>query len=370
MSKIFLSYRRQDSAGISGRIYDRLVKRFGAKAIFMDIDSVPSGVDFRSHVRSALTECEVMLVVIGRDWEGNDVDRRRIDDPDDFVRIEVEAALERALPVIPIVVDRAKMPGKTDLPNTLQRLAYLNGIFLDQGRLFHHQANQLIESIELLLKRQRLGNWVSALRAEWADIAAQRRKIAAAKKAERTANAARRREIAEAEQAERVKIATLNWNNTYDVFISYASKDRTQGDEVYEDLLSQGIRVMRSKRPENVYAVGNVRVNRCFLLLLSKNTLRSRRVVGEVLDAIDARMKRKINRIIVFRLDADADARVLASNFGLTAEINKATGDWHSDIPSLHSALLPAPKTTRSDNRFLIVIFATLLAIILIWLTT
>jgi hypothetical protein len=345
MPKIFLSYRRQDSAGISGRIYDRLAKRFGAKAIFMDIDSIPSGVDFRSYVRSALIECEVVLVVIGRDWEGNGPDRRRIDDPDDFVRIEVETALERALPVIPIVIDRVKMLAKADLPTTLEGLAFLNGVFLDQGRHFHHQTGELIASIERLLKRRSPVGWISAKKAAWLTYAARRREIANAKKAARSAKVARRREIAASEKAERVNVAALDWNITNDVFISYAEEDRAQCDVIFEKLTCHGIRAMRSKNSTIVHkddrtaTVGHVRVERCFLLLLSKNTFRSAKVSNELRSAIEARNKRQISRLRIFRLDDDDSALRTASSFGLNDVINRVEGSWVDDYGYLLGAL-------------------------------
>ena len=153
MSRIFLSYRRQDSAGAAGRIYDRLRAHFGDDAIFMDIDAIPFGLDFREHIRSALDDCGVVLAVIGRRWAGETGAPRRIDDPRDFVRIEIESALERNLPVIPILIDRAQMPGEADLPPSLARLAYRNAIDLDQGRDFHHHVDRLIKGIERLLRQ-------------------------------------------------------------------------------------------------------------------------------------------------------------------------------------------------------------------------
>jgi len=96
MSKIFLSYRRQDTAGIAGRIYDRLRAHFGNDAIFMDIDNIPFGVDFRVHLDAAVGQCHVFLAVIGTKWAGETGAHRRLDDPKDFVRIEIESALRKA----------------------------------------------------------------------------------------------------------------------------------------------------------------------------------------------------------------------------------------------------------------------------------
>ena len=133
MAKIFLSYRRQDSAGVAGRIYDRLRAHFGKDAVFMDIDSIPFGADFREHIDAAVGQCDVVLAVIGTKWAGETNGHRRLDDPRDFVRIELESALHRNLPVIPILIDHARMPGEADLPPSLARLAFRNAIDVDQG---------------------------------------------------------------------------------------------------------------------------------------------------------------------------------------------------------------------------------------------
>jgi formylglycine-generating enzyme required for sulfatase activity len=152
MSKIFLSYRRLDSAGVAGRIYDRLRAHFGGDAIFMDIDTIPFGLDFREYIRSAIDQCGVLLAVIGPNWAGEAGAPRRIDDPRDFVRIEVESALDRNLPVVPILIDRTRMPGEPDLPPSLAPLAYRNAIEMDQGRDFHHHVDRLIKGIEYHLR--------------------------------------------------------------------------------------------------------------------------------------------------------------------------------------------------------------------------
>jgi len=148
MSKIFLSYRRDDSAGIAGRIYDRLRAHFGSDAVFMDIDNIPFGVDFREHIDTAVGQCNVVLAVIGTKWAGETDAHRRLDDPKDFVRIELESALHRDLPVIPILIGHARMPAEADLPPSLTRLAFRNAIDVDQGRDFDHHVDRLIRGIE------------------------------------------------------------------------------------------------------------------------------------------------------------------------------------------------------------------------------
>jgi uncharacterized protein len=128
--KTFISYRRDDSAADSGRIYDRLLPQYGRENVFKDVDAIPLGVDFRRVLTDEVAKCDVMLVVIGRWWVGIADARghRRLGDPNDFVRIEVEAALARNIPAIPILVQNAPMPQAQDLPSSLAPLAYRNSI--------------------------------------------------------------------------------------------------------------------------------------------------------------------------------------------------------------------------------------------------
>jgi len=153
MATIFLSYRRQDSAGVAGRIYDRLRDHFGNDAVVMDIVSIPFGVDFREYINTEVARCDVLLAVIGPKWLGKTGARRRLDDPRDFVRIEIEAALQRNIPVIPVRIDRRRMPTEADLPPSLSPLAFRNAIEVDQGRDFHVHVDRLIRGIELHLGR-------------------------------------------------------------------------------------------------------------------------------------------------------------------------------------------------------------------------
>ena len=112
MSGIFVSYRRSDSEAHTGRIYDRLASGFGKEKIFKDVDSIPVGADFRSHLNAIVSQCQAALIVVGTRWVDarDEAGARRLDDPDDFVRIEVEAALARGIPVIPVLVANATMP--------------------------------------------------------------------------------------------------------------------------------------------------------------------------------------------------------------------------------------------------------------------
>ncbi len=149
MAKIFLSYRRQDSAAMTGRISDRLRAHFGSDAVFMDIDNIPFGVNFRKHIDAAVRQCDVFLAVIGTKWAGESDTHRRLNDPGDVVRIELESALRRDIPVIPVLIDHAKMPCEADLSPSLAVLADFNALDVDHGRDFHHHVDLLIKGIEL-----------------------------------------------------------------------------------------------------------------------------------------------------------------------------------------------------------------------------
>jgi len=145
VGKIFISYRREDSTDAAGRVYDRLVTQFGKANVFKDVDDIPLGRDFREALRDAVGECDIMLVVIGHQWlTATDEQGRRLDNPGDFVRIEVEAALTRDIPVIPVLVQGAGVPRERDLPSTLAQLAYRNGLPVRSDPHFHGDMNLLI----------------------------------------------------------------------------------------------------------------------------------------------------------------------------------------------------------------------------------
>ena len=145
---IAISYRREDSTSITGRVYDRLQSEFGKPNVFMDFDSIPYGVDFREHITKTLDRAKVVVVMIGPDWMGQRSRKvRRIDDPTDFVRLEVACALQRKIPIIPVLVNNAKMPAADALPKDIAELAFRNGLVLDSGIDFHHHTDRLIAGI-------------------------------------------------------------------------------------------------------------------------------------------------------------------------------------------------------------------------------
>jgi len=150
---VFISYRRQDSQHITGRIYDRLLATFGRESVFKDVDSIPLGRDFREHLREQVGHCAVLVAVIGRNWNPTTASgQQRLNDPRDHLRIEIESALDRHIPVIPVLVDGIEMPAEDELPPSLAPLAYHNGISVRPDPDFHHDADRLVRGIEQLLK--------------------------------------------------------------------------------------------------------------------------------------------------------------------------------------------------------------------------
>jgi TIR domain len=149
---IAISYRREDTAPIAGRIYDRLQSIFGRDQVFLDFDSIPFGVDFRTHISESLNRCDTLLVIIGPHWSGASPDgSRRIDDPTDFVRAEVAQALARNIRVIPLLIDRTEMPSSSSLPEDLKSLAFCNALRVDSGADFHHHIDRLCSSLQTTL---------------------------------------------------------------------------------------------------------------------------------------------------------------------------------------------------------------------------
>ena len=154
--RIFISYRRQDSAYPAGWLYDRLAARFGPEQIFKDIDSIELGDDFVDTITNAVGSCDILLALIGQEWldiAGAD-GMRRLDDPDDFVRLEIEAALERKVLLIPILVDGAEMPRGDELPASIAALVRRHALELSPNR-FRADTDRLLETMDRTLTGMR-----------------------------------------------------------------------------------------------------------------------------------------------------------------------------------------------------------------------
>jgi len=144
-SRIFISYRRDETAYPASWLYDRLKAQFGTAQIFKDVDNIRPGDDFVDRITSAVGSCDVLLAVIGPQWATvtDTLGRRRIDDPDDFVRLEVETALNRNVRVIPLLVDHAEMPNGSELPEPLAPLVRKHALELSPSH-FTRDAEELV----------------------------------------------------------------------------------------------------------------------------------------------------------------------------------------------------------------------------------
>jgi hypothetical protein len=149
---IFISYRRQEASHLAGRLYDRLADRFGAELVFMDVATIDLGVDFAEVITRAVGTCQVLLAVIGPHWVtvADEAGRPRLRDPSDIVRLEVQAALERGVRVIPILIEGAVMPRQRDLPRPLAGLARRNALTM-RHESFRYDADRLVAAIERVL---------------------------------------------------------------------------------------------------------------------------------------------------------------------------------------------------------------------------
>lgn len=154
-SGIFVCYRREDSSGHAGRLSDRLVEHFGKDRIFMDIDTIEPGEDFVTVIENAVGSCEILIAIIGRHWLSSTGESPGwLDNPNDFVRLEITTALSRDIRVIPVLVQRASMPKPKDLPADLAKLTRRNAVELSDLR-WQNDVDQLISVMEkVLVKRE------------------------------------------------------------------------------------------------------------------------------------------------------------------------------------------------------------------------
>jgi TIR domain len=151
--RIFLNYRREDTRGYAGRLYDRLSNRFGEDRIFRDVDAIPPGIDYLEYVDRVVGQCDVMLVLIGETWSSvkDARGRRRLDDPRDLVRLEIAAGLERNIPVIPVLMQGASMPIEEDLPDQIQSLARRNALEMSD-RHWNYDWDRLTQALDQLTR--------------------------------------------------------------------------------------------------------------------------------------------------------------------------------------------------------------------------
>ncbi|MCB1936650.1 MAG: toll/interleukin-1 receptor domain-containing protein, partial [Nitrosomonas sp.] len=151
MSTLFISYRREDSSGYAINLYDRLASHFGRDHVFMDIDQIKPGEDFHDVIHDKLKSVEVAVVLIGKHWLNIPGETgRRLDNPDDWVRLEIATLLERKIRVIPVLVGGATMPKSTELPECMQPLARRQTHEISDNR-FHADVDRLTQVLETMV---------------------------------------------------------------------------------------------------------------------------------------------------------------------------------------------------------------------------
>ena len=160
MAHFFISYRRADSQQIVGRVHEKLADYFGEDAVFLDVQDIPSGVDFRTHIQGILSECDAVLVLIGARWLG----AFEAKGDNDHLLVEIEEALMRAVPLIPVLIGETRMPSESALPVSIAQLAYRNAIALDLTREFDLDMARLIKNLDSLrasriLERQQFADY-------------------------------------------------------------------------------------------------------------------------------------------------------------------------------------------------------------------
>src|SRR4051794_2513939 len=164
---VFISYRREDSQGAAGRLFDRLTDHFDRERIFIDVEAIEPGIDFVVALDHQVSRCGAFIAVIGPGWLNarNADGHRRLDDPSDFVRVEIESALKRDIRVIPVLVDGASMPRASELPPSLEPLSRRNALEIAHHR-FAADCDRLADAI-----RRALG--IELPSATWSGMAPQ-----------------------------------------------------------------------------------------------------------------------------------------------------------------------------------------------------
>lgn len=162
MSQVFISYRRQDASGHAGRLQERLKAELGKKGIFVDVASVDPGANFEDAIARAIGESKALIAVIGTEWISakDENGRRRLDDPDDYVRVELEQAFGRNIKVIPALVRGAEMPRADQLPESLRKLSQIQALELRDTR-WDDDVNALLKTVSgpSWIRRLRRHKW-------------------------------------------------------------------------------------------------------------------------------------------------------------------------------------------------------------------
>lgn len=284
MPNIFISYRRDDSLWIAGRMLDRLCSEFGSDSVFMDVDAIPLGMDFRRALEIAVHKADLMLVLIGRDWAGTrDHDgQRRIDDPNDFVRMEVEYALQSQMTIIPVLVDGANMPSPGEVPASLRQLLFRNSVTISREN-FGPDCDKLIRGLRTPIPPRiskkndgSNGGWRVGLISVLASALGVRSALR-----DSTSGAPLKEEIAQAALRSAIVPKHANKAEHGDVFISYSRDDASMMHKVRQWLTKSNITVWTDDRlepgtPSWKKAVQSAIENStCFVILLTPSAKES-----------------------------------------------------------------------------------------------
>ena len=193
---VFISYRREDNPFAARAIRDQVVQRLEREDVFFDIDNIDLGVDWFNVLTDRVGACDALVAVIGRNWASSaDKDGlRRLDDPDDFVRIEIEAALRRDVHVIPVLIDGAAMPKASELPESLKGLARRQGTEVSPAR-FDADVEKLTRALGSILDERRRRDAAEAEAARAAEEQVRARNAAEAERAAREREAAEDRTV-------------------------------------------------------------------------------------------------------------------------------------------------------------------------------
>ena len=174
--KIFINYRREDSAASAGRLYDRLELEFDKQQLFIDVDHIAAGADFTKVLDEQVSQCDIMLSIIGKVWldvKDMETGQRRLDYAGDFVRIEIAAALARDIHIIPVLVDGADMPREESLPDSLKPLSRRNAVRITHER-FRADGAGLIKGVKTALEQIKLERTAEQQRQELVQLEAEK----------------------------------------------------------------------------------------------------------------------------------------------------------------------------------------------------
>ena len=297
---IFISYRRDDGSAWAGRLYDRLIGPFASDDIFMDVNNLAPGVDFVQALESSVAACDVLIVVIGRRWlaASDDKGERRLDKPEDFVRVEISTALSRGIPVIPALVDGAAMPQTSDLPEDLKSLARRNAIEISHTR-FNSDSGRLIEAIQRSLE---------VAKAKAPRMGADQTSAPATSSAAGPPESQKAQAASEGNQA----LRPGNWmGTTKEIFISYARPDEKIAQVGCHALESAGYPCWIASRDLNAglsstgQAMQVLRETRTVVLFLSRSADASPIVLREIEFA--ARQKQPVVTVLLDQTNLNED---------------------------------------------------------------